>query len=170
MYTSSLLQQIDETLYTHTWTVVFLLPYPPAIIYHKQTSPGPLAKEKTLLTLWCGNLSVPVDYVNTSSNSTMHLSMVKLGASKQPKQITILLKPGGSGGSGREIRWVRMRLDCRFLLVECFIIILFDPRYIWVCDYLYVCLSGCLTIYYSIIIPILSLLPSFGGSGRWNLI
>ncbi|KAL8869399.1 MAG: hypothetical protein Q9198_007898, partial [Flavoplaca austrocitrina] len=59
-------------------------------------------QEKTLLPLSCGSLTVPLDYVNVASNASMQLSMVKLQASKQPKQGTILISPGGPGISGRE--------------------------------------------------------------------
>ncbi|KAI4180539.1 MAG: hypothetical protein LQ346_006967, partial [Caloplaca aetnensis] len=59
-------------------------------------------QEKTSIPLICGSLMVPIDYTNASSTSLMRLSMAKLNASKQPKQGTILLNPGGPGQSGRD--------------------------------------------------------------------
>ena len=85
-------------------------------------------QEKTLLPLLCGSLTVPLDYVNASSNVSMQLSMVKLEASKQPKQGTIVLNPGGPGVSGREQLAGPDAVGLQISTGGVFDLIGFDPR------------------------------------------
>lgn len=49
----------------------------------------------------CGNLSVPLDYSDSSSSKTLNLSLVKVAATKEPHQGSILFNPGGPGIPGR---------------------------------------------------------------------
>ena len=53
------------------------------------------------LPLTCGTLVVPLDYLDTTSNATLELQLVKVNATKQPKKGSILFNPGGPGDSGR---------------------------------------------------------------------
>ncbi|CAO1597589.1 hypothetical protein XANCAGTX0491_001396 [Xanthoria calcicola] len=84
--------------------------------------------EVTSLDVTCGFLTVPLDYVNTSSTETLRLSMVKMNASKQPKQGTILLNPGGPGSSGREFLAGADGPGLRIATGGTFDLIGFDPR------------------------------------------
>ncbi|KAL8806805.1 MAG: hypothetical protein Q9182_001065 [Xanthomendoza sp. 2 TL-2023] len=54
------------------------------------------------LVCCCLLLLVPLDYLNSSSNASLKLDLVKISAVKEPKAGTILFNPGGPGGSGRE--------------------------------------------------------------------
>ena len=54
------------------------------------------------LPLTCGTLVVPLDYLDTTSNATLELELVKVNATKQPKKGSILFNPGGPGESGRD--------------------------------------------------------------------
>lgn len=51
----------------------------------------------------CGNLSVPLDYSNSSSSKTFNLSLVKVPAVKEPRQGSILFNPGGPGIAGTRL-------------------------------------------------------------------
>ncbi|CAL8580360.1 hypothetical protein XPA_006089 [Xanthoria parietina] len=51
----------------------------------------------------CGTLTVPLDYVDTTSNATLELQLVKVSAVKQPKKGSILFNPGGPGSPGRDL-------------------------------------------------------------------
>lgn len=96
-------------------------------------------QETTPLNVTCGFLTVPLDYVNTSSTTKMRLSMVKMNALKQPKQGTILLNPGGPGSSGREFLAGRDGPGLQIATGGAFDLIGFDPRCVYfmtVCDYL----------------------------------
>ncbi len=53
------------------------------------------------LPITCGTLTVPLDYVDTTSNATLELQLVKVSAVKQPKKGSILFNPGGPGSPGR---------------------------------------------------------------------
>lgn len=86
--------------------------------------------EVTSLDVTCGFLTVPLDYVNTSSTETLRLSMVKMNASKQPKQGTILLNPGGPGSSGREFLAGADGPGLRIATGGTFDLIGLDPRYV----------------------------------------
>lgn len=48
----------------------------------------------------CADLEVPLDYANHSSNDTLSLTLVKLPARKEPVLGSIIMNPGGPGGSG----------------------------------------------------------------------
>ncbi|KAI9831024.1 MAG: hypothetical protein M1819_005262 [Sarea resinae] len=48
----------------------------------------------------CANFTVPLDYSDSSSNQTLELSLVRLNATKRPSKGSVLLNPGGPGGSG----------------------------------------------------------------------
>ncbi|KAI4224594.1 MAG: hypothetical protein L6R36_004547 [Xanthoria steineri] len=83
--------------------------------------------EATSVNVTCGFLTVPLDYANTST-ATMRLSMVKMNASKQPKQGTILLNPGGPGSSGREFLAGSDGPGLQIATGGTFDLIGFDPR------------------------------------------
>lgn len=85
--------------------------------------------EATSVNVTCGFLTVPLDYANTST-ATMRLSMVKMNASKQPKQGTILLNPGGPGSSGREFLAGSDGPGLQIATGGTFDLIGFDPRYV----------------------------------------
>ena len=55
------------------------------------------------LPLTCGTLVVPLDYLDTTSNATLELQLVRVNATKQPKKGSILFNPGGPGDSGRNL-------------------------------------------------------------------
>lgn len=122
-------------------SLTFLLFLPGAIGQHLPTRninwfP---CQETTPFNVTCGFLTVPLDYVNTSSTTTMRLSMVKMNASKQPKQGTILLNPGGPGSSGREFLAGRDGPGLQIATGGTFDLIGFDPRcvhFLTVRDYL----------------------------------
>lgn len=48
----------------------------------------------------CALLSVPLDYTNEESSSTIDLHLVKLPASEGPSKGSVLTNPGGPGSSG----------------------------------------------------------------------
>jgi len=50
--------------------------------------------------LHCADFEVPLDYTNSSSNDTLSLTLVKINARKQPVIGSIIMNPGGPGGSG----------------------------------------------------------------------
>jgi hypothetical protein len=50
----------------------------------------------------CGNLAVPLDYTEPSSNSTLTLQLLKVPAILQPSKGSILFNFGGPGAPGRE--------------------------------------------------------------------
>lgn len=50
----------------------------------------------------CGNLTVPLDYSDPNSNKTLDLSLVKVSATNQPSQGSILFNPGGPGETGTD--------------------------------------------------------------------
>lgn len=85
-------------------------------------------QEKTSIPLICGSLMVPIDYTNASSTSLMRLSMAKLNASKQPKQGTILLNPGGPGQSGRDFLAGEFGAALQVVTGGGYDLIGFDPR------------------------------------------
>jgi len=45
----------------------------------------------------CGNITVPLDYSNTSSKATLDIGLLRVPASKTPKKGTILFNFGGPG-------------------------------------------------------------------------
>lgn len=57
-------------------------------------------------TLFCANLSVPLDYTNSKSGRTIDLQLIKVKATKQPFKGSILTNPGGPGGSG--VDWIAL--------------------------------------------------------------
>ncbi|KAL8923933.1 MAG: hypothetical protein Q9208_004370 [Pyrenodesmia sp. 3 TL-2023] len=71
---------------------------------------------------------VPLDYANGSSNTSMRLRLVKINASKQPKQGTILLNPGGPGQSGREFLAGEYGAALQVATGGVYDLIGFDPR------------------------------------------
>ncbi|KUJ14505.1 uncharacterized protein LY89DRAFT_736537 [Mollisia scopiformis] len=56
--------------------------------------------DSTTIPYSCGNLTVPLDYTDHSSAKTLSLSLVKVNATKQPSQGSILFNPGGPGEIG----------------------------------------------------------------------
>lgn len=49
----------------------------------------------------CGNLEVPLDYTEPSSNATLTLQLARVPASSQPSKGSILFNFGGPGATGR---------------------------------------------------------------------
>lgn len=49
----------------------------------------------------CGNLKVPLDYTEPSSNATLTLQLARVPASLQPSKGSILFNFGGPGATGR---------------------------------------------------------------------
>ena len=49
----------------------------------------------------CGNLTVPLDYGESNSSKTLELRLLKIPATKQPADGTIIVNFGGPGVSGR---------------------------------------------------------------------
>ncbi|KAK5052069.1 hypothetical protein LTR84_002873 [Exophiala bonariae] len=77
--------------------------------------------------LQCANLEVPLDYVNHSSNDTLSLTLVKVPARREPVLGSIIMNPGGPGGSGVEVAIGRAK-DLLTILGDHFNIVSFDPR------------------------------------------
>jgi hypothetical protein len=50
-------------------------------------------------TSTCGTLAVPLDYTDSSCNTTLELHLLKFDAVKQPAKGSILFNPGGPGES-----------------------------------------------------------------------
>ena len=51
----------------------------------------------------CGTLTVPLDYLDPTSNKTLDLQLVKISATKQPRKGSVLFNPGGPGDIGRDL-------------------------------------------------------------------
>ena len=49
----------------------------------------------------CGSLTVPLDYAEPNSSRTLELGLLKIPATKQPADGTIIVNFGGPGTSGR---------------------------------------------------------------------
>ncbi|CAD6899814.1 unnamed protein product [Tilletia controversa] len=57
-------------------------------------------------THWkCGYLDVPLDYTNTSDRRSVRLAVVMYQARKSKSERTIIVNPGGPGGSGTSYVW-----------------------------------------------------------------
>lgn len=54
------------------------------------------------LPVECGNLTVPLDYLDAESNSTLELPLLRVPALKQPAKGSIIFHYGGPGPGGRE--------------------------------------------------------------------
>jgi hypothetical protein len=50
----------------------------------------------------CANLEVPLDYTNKKSDKTLTLTLVKHNATSENPKGSIIMNPGGPGGSGVE--------------------------------------------------------------------
>lgn len=55
----------------------------------------------TTAPIECGNLTVPLDYAESNSSKTLELRLLKIPATKQPADGTIMVNFGGPGVSGR---------------------------------------------------------------------
>lgn len=53
------------------------------------------------LSVLCGNLSVPLDYTNPSSDATLDIELLKTPAVNKPSRGSILFNFGGPGADGR---------------------------------------------------------------------
>ncbi|CAM1505166.1 Fc.00g108030.m01.CDS01 [Cosmosporella sp. VM-42] len=58
------------------------------------------AKEGIITPVDCAKLGVPLDYTDPSNKQTIELQLVKINATKEPVQGSIIFNPGGPGGSG----------------------------------------------------------------------
>ncbi|KAL8691914.1 MAG: hypothetical protein Q9224_004072 [Gallowayella concinna] len=85
-------------------------------------------RENGSAPLTCGSLLVPLDYLNTSSDASLKLDLVKISAVKEPKRGTILFNPGGPGGSGRESFVGSIAAALRVVTGGVYDLISFDPR------------------------------------------
>ncbi|KAL8768837.1 MAG: hypothetical protein Q9209_005018 [Squamulea sp. 1 TL-2023] len=85
-------------------------------------------KENVSAPLTCGSLLVPLDYLDTSSNASLKLDLVKISANKEPKKGSILFNPGGPGASGRESFAGPMGTALRVVTGGVYDLISFDPR------------------------------------------
>lgn len=117
-------------------------------------------KEKTSLPLTCGSLIVPLDYINNSSSALMQLSMAKISASKQPKQGTILLNPGGPGNSGREFIAGRNGAALQAATGGVYDLIGFDPR----CVHFIIAANDVFRLDVDSCIPCIGVVPHLSGS------
>ena len=72
---------------------------------------------------------MPLDYMDTTSDATLELQLVKLSASKQPKRGSILFNPGGPGAVGRDLIAGIDGAPLRIVTGEAYDLIGFDPRY-----------------------------------------
>ncbi|KAL8789720.1 MAG: hypothetical protein Q9213_000970 [Squamulea squamosa] len=85
-------------------------------------------KENGSAPLTCGSLQVPLDYLDTSSNASLKLDLVKISANKEPKKGSIIFNPGGPGGSGRESFVGPIGAALRVVTGGVYDLISFDPR------------------------------------------
>ena len=53
-------------------------------------------------TLYCATLEVPLDYTSADSKETLQLQLLKVKATNEPSQGSIIMNPGGPGASGVE--------------------------------------------------------------------
>ncbi|KAL8685972.1 MAG: hypothetical protein Q9218_007431, partial [Villophora microphyllina] len=81
------------------------------------------------LFLACGFLMVPLDYLKTSSNTSMKLEMAKISATKHSKEGATLTNPGGPGQSGRELLAGLYGPALQVVTDGVYDLIGFDPRY-----------------------------------------
>lgn len=63
---------------------------------------GPCSINGTL-PLTCANISVPLDYSDSSSTETLTIELIKATATKQPSKGSFLVNFGGPGASGQEL-------------------------------------------------------------------
>lgn len=78
-------------------------------------------------TLFCANLTVPLDYTEPENGKTIDLQLLKVKANKEPFKGSILTNPGGPGGSG--VDWIATEgPEYRDQLGGFHDIIGFDPR------------------------------------------
>ena len=82
------------------------------------------------LPLTCGSLVVPLDYLDTTSNATLELQLVKVNATKQPKKGSILFNPGGPGESGRDFIAGSQAEALMVATGGVYDMVGFDPRYV----------------------------------------
>lgn len=82
----------------------------------------------------CGTLTVPLDYVGTTSNATLELQLVKVSAVKQPKKGSILFNPGGPGSPGRDLIAGAQAPSLLVATGGYHDLIGFDPRYAFLAD------------------------------------
>ena len=92
-------------------------------------------------SLTCSTLYVPLDYTDSSSNSTLKLQLVKSSAAKQPKKGSILINPGGPGSGGRDIVANRAT-ELQIATGGEYDLIGFDPRYVMLYDLLFLLTSS----------------------------
>ncbi|KAL8813754.1 MAG: hypothetical protein Q9200_000007 [Gallowayella weberi] len=85
-------------------------------------------RENGSAPLTCGSLLVPLDYLNSSSNTSLNLDLVKISAVKEPKKGTILFNPGAPGGSGRESFVGPIAAALSVVTGGVYDLISFDPR------------------------------------------
>lgn len=55
-------------------------------------------------SIYCANLTVPLDYTEPEDERTINLQLIKIKATNEPFKGSILTNPGGPGGSG--VDWI----------------------------------------------------------------
>ncbi|SPO29119.1 uncharacterized protein UTRI_06068 [Ustilago trichophora] len=76
----------------------------------------------------CGWLDVPLDYTNTSDQRISRLAVTKLQRSPHKSNRTIVVEPGGPGGSGTNYVWRRAQSVSHIYSNDTFDVLGWDPR------------------------------------------
>lgn len=85
----------------------------------------------------CATLEVPLDYSNQGSDKTLTLTLIKHNATTENCKGSIIMNPGGPGGSGIEEIATKGAMYRDILFGGEFNVIGFDVRWVTSCNYLY---------------------------------
>ncbi|KAL9936296.1 hypothetical protein V8E36_005138 [Tilletia maclaganii] len=89
----------------------------------------PEATHNKNTTHWkCGYLDVPLDYTNSSDDRTARIAVVMYQAGKTKSRRTIVVEPGGPGGSGTSYVWRAGETMSKNYTDRTFDVLGFDPR------------------------------------------
>ncbi|KAK0542172.1 hypothetical protein OC845_006739, partial [Tilletia horrida] len=89
----------------------------------------PEAASNKNTTHWkCGYLDVPLDYTNSSDPRTARLAIVMYQAGKKKSKRTIVVNPGGPGGSGTSYVWRAGEILSKNYTDHTYDVLGFDPR------------------------------------------
>ncbi|KAK0558572.1 hypothetical protein OC844_005044 [Tilletia horrida] len=89
--------------------------------------PSP-AKDTNQHKWQCGYLDVPLDYTNASDPRTARIALVMYQAGTHKSNRTIVLNPGGPGGSGTSLAWIAGEKYSKDYSDGTFDVLGFDPR------------------------------------------